>query len=128
MQRQHSNVLLYVNQVFVLPYSWSFNDLYFTMNTGKPKTTGCLIFSTAVMRHSLAGWIPSVASVRSRISQTGGGGIGAPTPDFCKYIDQNFSAIILIAKRSTGVTPGMNLKNPLHTGDNALKRGDQPWL
>ena len=36
-----------------------------------------------------------------------------------KYVDQNGSAAILAAKRSAGVTPEVNLRILLHTGDKA---------
>ena len=32
------------------------------------------------------------------------------------------------AKRSAGVAPEVNLRNPLHAGDEACKRGNLPWL
>ena len=34
----------------------------------------------------------------------------------------------LHANRSAGVALEANLRNPLHAGDKACKRGDQPWL
>ena len=36
------------------------------------------------------------------------------------------SATMLGTKRSAGVTPEVNLRNPLHTGDKACKRGNHP--
>ena len=38
------------------------------------------------------------------------------------------SATILAAKRSAGVVLEVNLRNPLHTGDEARKWGNPPWL
>ena len=35
---------------------------------------------------------------------------------------------MLVMKRSAGVTPEVNLRNPLRTGDEIHKRGDLPWL
>ena len=34
----------------------------------------------------------------------------------------------LNAKRSAGVAPEVNLRIPLHTNNEAHKRGDPPWL
>ena len=39
----------------------------------------------------------------------------------CKYVDQKGLAAMLITKRSAGVAPEVNLRNPLHTGDQAHK-------
>ena len=36
-----------------------------------------------------------------------------------KYVDQKSSAAILAIKRSAGVTPEVNLRNPLHTNEKA---------
>ena len=36
-----------------------------------------------------------------------------------KYVDENRSAAMHTAKRLAGVTPEVNLRNPLHTGDKA---------
>ena len=41
----------------------------------------------------------------------------------CKYVDKNDSVVMLTAKRSTGVAPGMNLRNPLQAGDKEYKQG-----
>ena len=46
----------------------------------------------------------------------------------CKYVDENGSAAMLAARRSAGVTPKVNLRIPLHTGNEAGKQGDPPWL
>ena len=43
-----------------------------------------------------------------------------------KYVNQKGSAAILAIKRSAGIAPEVNLRNPLHTGDEAYKRGIQP--
>ena len=43
-----------------------------------------------------------------------------------KYVDQNSSATMLTTKRSVGVEPEVNLRNPLCGGDEALKQGDPP--
>ena len=39
----------------------------------------------------------------------------------CKHVDQYGSAAILAAKRSAGVAPEVNLRIPLHTGDEPCK-------
>ena len=41
---------------------------------------------------------------------------------------KNSSTAMLAIKRSAGVAPEVNVSNPLHTGDEARKSGDQPWL
>ena len=41
-----------------------------------------------------------------------------------RYVDQKGSA----AKRSVGVTPEVNLRNPLHVGDEESRRGIYPCL
>ena len=43
----------------------------------------------------------------------------------CKYMDQNGSAAMLAIKRSTSVTPEVNL---LCADDEACKRVNAPWL
>ena len=45
-----------------------------------------------------------------------------------KYVDRNGSAAILTIKRSAGVAPEVNLRILLHTGNEAGKGGDPPWL
>ena len=42
----------------------------------------------------------------------------------CKYLDRKW----LATKRSAGVTPRENLRNPLHAGGKACKQRDQSWL
>ena len=42
--------------------------------------------------------------------------------------DRNCSVAILAAKRSAGVAPEANLRNPLRVGDEARKQGNLPWL
>ena len=37
--------------------------------------------------------------------------------NMCKYVDQHGSADMLAIKRSAGVAPEVNLRNPLHTGE-----------
>ena len=37
-----------------------------------------------------------------------------------KYVDHKGSAAMLVIKRSTGVTPKVNLRNPLNVGEEAL--------
>ena len=37
------------------------------------------------------------------------------------YVDQNGLAAMLAVKRSAGVTPKVNLRNPLHTGGKVCK-------
>ena len=46
----------------------------------------------------------------------------------CKYVDQTGPATILVAKRSAGVTPEVNLGNPLSAGDEVYWGGNPPWL
>ena len=43
-----------------------------------------------------------------------------------KYVDQNGLAAILAANRSAGVTPGADLRNQWHVGDEAQKWGNPP--
>ena len=43
-----------------------------------------------------------------------------------KFVDG--SATMLTVKRSAGVTPEVNLRIPLHTGDKAYRWGDPPWI
>ena len=45
----------------------------------------------------------------------------APQMLVCKYVDCNGLAAMLATKRSVGVTPEVNLRNPLHAGDEAHK-------
>ena len=44
----------------------------------------------------------------------------------CKYVDWKGSAAMLAAKRSAGVAPEGNLKNPLYTSKKACKWGIHP--
>ena len=48
----------------------------------------------------------------------------------CKYVDQNGSVALLpplpLSKRSAGVTPEVNLSNPLHADNEACKQGIHP--
>ena len=46
----------------------------------------------------------------------------------CKYVVQIGLATMLATKRSAGVTPDLNLRNPLHLGDKTPKQGNPPWL
>ena len=46
----------------------------------------------------------------------------------CKYVDKNGSATMLVTKRSAGVTAEVNVKIPLHVGDETCKQGDPSWL
>ena len=39
----------------------------------------------------------------------------------CKYVDQKGSAATLTIKRSAGGTLEMDMRNPLHAGDEACK-------
>ena len=41
----------------------------------------------------------------------------------CKYVDQNGSAAMLVAKMSVGVATEVNLRNSLHTDDKAHNIG-----
>ena len=45
----------------------------------------------------------------------------------CKHMDQNRPAVMLAAKRP-GVTPEVNMKNPLYTGNAVRKSGNPPRL
>ena len=45
-----------------------------------------------------------------------------------RYLDQKGSAAMLVIRRLAGVAPEGNLRNPLHTGDEAYKRRDLPWF
>ena len=38
-----------------------------------------------------------------------------------KYVDKNGSAAMLAAKRSAGLAPEVNLRSPLHAGDDLHK-------
>ena len=40
-----------------------------------------------------------------------------------KYVGQNSSAAMVVAKRSAGVAPQVNLASPLHTGNET-----PPWV
>ena len=40
-----------------------------------------------------------------------------------KYLDQKGWAVLLAAKKSVGITPEVNLRNPLHTGNKAHQQG-----
>ena len=42
--------------------------------------------------------------------------------------DRNGSIAIMAAKRSAGIAPEANLRNPLRVGDEARKQGNLPWL
>ena len=44
----------------------------------------------------------------------------------CKYVDQKGSAAILTSIQSAGVAPEANLRNSLHAGNIAHKRGIHP--
>ena len=41
-----------------------------------------------------------------------------------QYVDWNDLATMLAANRAADVTPDVNLKNPLHTGNKACKQGN----
>ena len=43
-----------------------------------------------------------------------------------KYADRNGSAAVLAAKRSAGIAPEANLRNPLRAGDETRRQGDPP--
>ena len=43
-----------------------------------------------------------------------------------KYVDQKDSAAMPAVKRSAGVAPEVNLRNPLHAGDEACKEEMYP--
>ena len=45
-----------------------------------------------------------------------------------KYVDTNGLAPILVAKRSAGIAPELNLAILVHAGDEACKQGDPPWF
>ena len=44
---------------------------------------------------------------------------------FRKYVDRNSSIAILVAKRSAGVAPEVNLRMSLCTGEEACKRNPE---
>ena len=46
----------------------------------------------------------------------------------CRYVDRKDSTAMLATKRSAGVTPEVNLRNPLHTGKKAHKWRIHPGL
>ena len=48
-------------------------------------------------------------------------GSGMLDPQLCKYVGQNGSAAMLATKKSAGVSPKMNLRNPLQAGNEACK-------
>ena len=43
-----------------------------------------------------------------------------------KYADRNGSAAVLAAKRSAGIAPEANLRNPLRAGDETRRQGNPP--
>ena len=43
-----------------------------------------------------------------------------------KYVDQKGSAVMSTIKKSAGVDPEVNLRNPLHAGDEACKQEIHP--
>ena len=45
-----------------------------------------------------------------------------------KYVDLNGLADMLATKRSAGVASEVNVRNPLHAGDQACKIGNSPWI
>ena len=49
--------------------------------------------------------------------------LGSSSTNACtyvnKYVDQNGLAAMLVAKRSAGVATEVNLRNPLHAGNEA---------
>ena len=45
-----------------------------------------------------------------------------------RYVDENDSAAMLVAKKSAGVPSEVNLRILLCTGDKAHKQVDPPWL
>ena len=46
----------------------------------------------------------------------------------CRYMDQKGLATMLTSIQSAGVTPEVNLRNLLWTGEEVHKRGNPPWL
>ena len=49
---------------------------------------------------------------------------GSSPSNACKHVQAcgtNGSAVMLATKRSAGVAPGVNLRNPLYAGDRACK-------
>ena len=87
-----------------------------------PLTTRCssVLLITINYRSSSV----SIASVLSYVmrqwydrSQT-----RSPPTTVLKYMDWNGSVAMLVAKRSAGVTPEVNLRIPLHTSDEARKQ------
>ena len=43
-------------------------------------------------------------------------------------MDQSISAPMLAAKRSVDVAPEVNVRNPLHAGNEVHEQGNPPWL
>ena len=41
-----------------------------------------------------------------------------------KYVDCKGSAVMLAAKKSAGVTPEVNMRNPLHVGEKSMQVSD----
>ena len=52
----------------------------------------------------------------------------SPNNAWTQYVNLKGPAAMLATKKSAGVAPEMNLRNPLHTGDETLKRGNPSWL
>ena len=87
-----------------------------------PLTTRCS--SVLLMTINYRSSSVSIASVLSYVmrqwydrSQT-----RSPPTTVLKYMDWNGSVAMLVAKRSAGVTPEVNLRIPLHTSDEACKQ------
>ena len=45
-----------------------------------------------------------------------------------KYVYQKGWTAMLAVKKSAGIAPELNLRNPLHAGEGACKGRDLPWL
>ena len=52
----------------------------------------------------------------------------SPSRQTNAYVYQNDLVTMLATHRSAGVALEMDLKNPLHVGDEAFKQGNAPWL
>ena len=46
----------------------------------------------------------------------------------CFHVGQGASAVMLAAKKSSGVIPEVNLRNPSCSGDQICKSAEPSWL
>ena len=45
-----------------------------------------------------------------------------------KYTDQKCLDVMFAIKKSAGVAPEVNLRNPLHASDEGCKQENSPWV